>query len=657
MKFKHTLLLLLLALGLGAYLWFFDRKLPSTHETARAGNLLVELDRDEITALLIKNPESKIDLRKDKDDRWQLVEPVQDRADAGPAGVVTQLLTTLDSLRYESVIDEKSEGVEKDFAKKAGVADATTKIRITREGKPAGEIHVGADTPAGRKAYARLEGDRKIYVLPNDLKTQISRKADEFRDPRASALTPQNITKVELKTGAGEIELQKSKAGHWSLVRPLKARADDAEVNDLISRVTAARVDQFAPDASNLAAFGLDEPRATVTLTAEGASAPEVFRIGGNPTDPKDPREKEKTWVQLSTRPSVMLVPRNVEQLLATQPNGLRDKHLVRIASEASTDIIDRITIEPAGREKIVIMRKADGTWVRKTADKEVAVNAAIPSRLLADFQSQKVTRFIEGAADLKEFGLDQPQLRITFSSYASENTAESAAGDQPIASVHFGKVEGDHGYAKLDDEPFVVAIPKTLLEGIPTDPTELQSLDIYEFRPDEIAALEVTPQGRPALSIDRDKDGRWKLAKGDGKVDQNNAASLAGTLARLRAVRWVGQPKPEHGLDKPSLVIRFTAAQGDRKTTGALTVGTATQEEFWPATADGLPGVFLISKPDQSALAASLLEKSAQPAATQPAPPAASTPAPMPAPDPAGADSPAKRPEAPLPAAPAPAQ
>ena len=58
--------------------------------------------------------------------------------------------------------------------------------------------------------------------------------------------------------------------------------------------------------------------------------------------------------------------------------------------------------------------------------------------------------------------------VRITLSSYASENTPESNAGEKEIATVLLGRVENGEIYAKLEEEPFVVSIDKGILDYLP---------------------------------------------------------------------------------------------------------------------------------------------------------------------------------------------
>ena len=121
------------------------------------------------------------------------------------------------------------------------------------------------------------------------------------------------------------------------------------------------------------------------------------------------------------------------------------------------------------------------------------------------------------------------------------------------------------------------------------------------------MVSFEITRAGQPTLAFERDKDKKWKLAKGDGTVSQGAANSLVNTLANLRAVRWAGATSAAtQGLEKPNVVIHFTLAD---KKSGKLTVGLNTPEELWNATLDGKTGTFLLSKPDFDALNSALIE------------------------------------------------
>jgi hypothetical protein len=79
----------------------------------------------------------------------------------------------------------------------------------------------------------------------------------------------------------------------------------------------------------------------------------------------------------------------------------------------------------------------------------------------------------------------------------------------------------------------------------------------------------------------------------------------MAGTLATLRAVDWVGATKPDQWLDKPLVTITFTTAG---KQANTVKIGAPTGDDYWNADATGFNGTFLISKSDHDALTADVL-------------------------------------------------
>ncbi len=523
--------------------------------------------------------------------------PLKDHADAM---AVNELFTDAENLKSDEAIPTDKQG--KDLLKDFGLTNSETRLTFTGGDKPV-ELVFGKDAAVEGKIYVRLEDSKTAHVIGNDLKNQISKKADDFRDHKLTDLLTTQVDKVVLKTGTGEIELDR-KDQHWSLAKPFKARGNDQKVNDLISQAANAQVSSFIADSSDLAKYGLQEPRGSVAFTSEGSKEPVVLQIGQALE-----KDKEKIYVKLSTRDAVIVVTKTVETLLDTTPASVRDRNLIRV----SADIVDRITIDSPGKERIVLARKGE-SWVRKVDGKDVPINIAAASRLLNTLENEPVTEFMSDVAtDLPKFGLDQPQETITLSSFASENTAETKAGEKPIVTILFGKIEeGQSIYVKLDDEPFVVSVPKTLLEVAMTDPLQWQDLVIFKNKPEDITRVEVTHEGGPTLSFEHDKDKNWVLAKGDGKVNQTDLESMINTLATLRAVRWAGATAPQQGLAQPKTVVSFKTASGD----GKLLLGAKTEDLLTYASAEGLTGTFALSEPDVTAFqAAPLIAPAAPPA------------------------------------------
>ncbi len=634
MKTRNTLVLLVLLAGLFAYLKWVDPKFEGTDARNEKKGRPVQIDRDSVTAVTIRNSEGSLQLTRAADGNWLIETPVKDRADSL---AISTLFTSLESLRMDAVPAGKG-GTMADY----GLTKGDVSIKVN--GKNPAELLIGKETAVEGKVYMRVEGKDVAYVAAKDLRDQAMKGVSDWRDRKLSDLTAAQVNKLTMKTAKGEFAVEKT-AGHWSLTKPFKGRADDQKVTDLISNATTPRIEDFVADAKDLGAFGLSEPRATITFQAEGVKEPVVLQIGSakksaKPEEKKDgdakapttpPLPPQPVYVKLSTRDGVFTVPAAIESLIGTTPGDLRDQNLMRV----QTDMVDRITLEAPGRGKVVLGRKGE-EWVRKADQQpDVPVNGGAANKLLSDLTTLKVTRFVaDVAGDLKEYGLDAPVATVTLSSYSTEGTPETKPGEHPLAKLMLGKFEGDAGYAKLDDEPFIVAVPASLLESIWTDPLQWQDVKIQELKSEEVVSFEITRAGQPTLAFERDKDKKWKLAKGNGTVSQGAADSLVNTLANLRAVRWAGATNAAaQGLDKPNVTITFTLAD---KKTGKLTVGSNTPDEMWNATLDGKTGTFLLSKPDFDALNAALIETPppAPGAANAPAnpattPPAAAPPAP----------------------------
>jgi len=645
MKTKHTLILLVLAGAAFAYVWFVENTRPTSDAARENAGLVCEFERNDIDAITIRNATGIIELRK-RDGHWFMDAPVKDHADEL---AITQLFTTCEKLRSDTSLGDTKEN--RDKWKEWGVTKGDIAVKFSGA-KIAQEIIVGKDTVYDGKSYARAEGSKVVHVIRNTLKNDLGKNTEFYRDKRLADLTPAQVSRLVIKSAKGEFELEK-KGSHWSLVRPLKARADDQKITDLIACAMTARIEEFVSEAKDLGSFGLTEPRTTLTFTAEGVKEPVVLQIGAAKQEKKVEEPKKPTpapapafvYVKLSTREGVVTVPASIESLINAQPNDLRDQNLMRVQS----DMVDRITIEAPGKEKIILSRNAE-SWVRKQEGKsDVPANSGAANKLLNDLVSTKVARFVaDMASELKGFGLDQPQATVTLSSYSTEGTPESKPGDKPIVKILLGKFEGDAGYAKLDDEPFIVTVPKTVLDGVWTDSLQWQDLKILDLKKENIVGLEITRAGQPTLNLALNKEKGWKLAKGDSVVSQNAAQSLVNTLASLRAVRWVGATDVmKHGFEKPNLVISYALAD---KKNGKITIGGNTAEELWLSSIEGKAGTFLMSKPDFDALNAALIETAKPTAnAVKPGEPAVASP-PVSITTPPAAIEPAKVTDAPKP-------
>jgi len=596
MNWRTTLILAVVVLGVFAYLRFFEMKQPSTEEARRQAQNVVNFDRSKVDGIIIQNGDEKIEIRR-RDNKWRLETPIKDQADGA---LVENLLSDLETWQKEGTIPAKDIEADKSKLNEYGLNRPKLKLKLIGADRPP-EILFGKDAALEGRMYVRFENSKETFLARQSVKKDIDKKAEEFRDKKLTDVTTAQVRRIALKTPAGEMELEK-KDEHWDIVKPLRARADDEKVGDLIAQITTARIQQFvADDHGDLRPYGLAEPRGSITLFSqqgrkdqkvEIADSIKVFgqedkgqmlQIGGVPE-----KEKEQVYVRFAPRGAVYTLPKKIEEALNTKPADLRDYHLVRI----DTNVLDRITIDVPGKGKTVLARK-DGNWTIANQNNTAADSGAV-RRLIDTLQNERVTKFVEDvASNLPKYGLDKPRLQLTFSSFASENTAETKAGEQPFATLAFGKEDGDNVYARLTDEPFVVAARRGLVDQIPADPLQWQELSIFKFKPDQIHRVSITTDKE--LSLERGENNQWHWLNGTGQIDGTNVQSLLNTLSSLHAVRWLGATKPQDGLEKPQLTLAFTTSP-DNKASHRLIIGARANDGTWCAHVDGREGTFVIT-------------------------------------------------------------
>lgn len=610
MKAKTTLILLVLTGLLFGYMYFYEKKLPSSEQAQRQAQNVVNISPDKIEGMIIQNGDDKIELRR-YDKKWRLESPIKDQADAG---LIDTALSEVESWQKEATISPKEMEADKNRLTEYGLNKPKLRLKLIGPEAPP-EILFGKDAALENRMYVRFDNSKETCLVSQAVRKAIDKKPDDFRDKKLTDLNTTQVTRLIVKSPAGEMELEK-KSDHWNLLRPLRARGDDQKIGDLIAQITTARIQQFvADDRGDLHPYGLAEPRGSVTLFGDDAKQGQMLQVGAVPE-----KQKDQVYVRFASRGFVYTLPKKVQDVLNAKPDDLRDRHLARI----DTNILDRLTIEAPGKAKTVLARKGE-TWSIANHN-NIAANSAEVRRLIDAISDEQVTRFVEDvASDLPKYGLDKPSLQLTFSSFASENTAESKAGENPFLTISFGKTEAETVYARLGDEPFILAVRRSLVEKILTDPLSWQDLPVFNFKPGDIHRLNVKTDKEQALL--RGPNNQWNWASGGGQVNQTNVQSLLNTLATLHAVRWAGATAPSHGFDKPQLTITFTTSTDD-KAVHKLAVGAPASNGMWFARVDERDGAFILNNPDLNALKLPLAQAPAPtPAPSASAPSASPTP------------------------------
>jgi hypothetical protein len=275
------------------------------------------------------------------------------------------------------------------------------------------------------------------------------KKSAEEETKALFPVKPDDVTSLVLKSGDQEIRFEK-RGGTWEILHPVRTGVDSFALSRLLNRLTGLKSLRLITESpKDLSEFGLHQPE--VTMTFRAGDQENTLLIGYI-----SPIEKGY-YVAKGGDGKVYFISGDEKKALDRPLLELRDKKLFTL----KTDLVRRVIIERKGERWV--LDKKEGKWIFEghedlKIDPE-KVEVFVRPTLWAEAQSFEK----EDAADLKSYGLDAPQARVSLSD--EERTEEISYGNAAPPDRLFAMVKG---------KPQVVTVRKRLLDDLPQTKEDL---------------------------------------------------------------------------------------------------------------------------------------------------------------------------------------
>ncbi len=397
MRPRNTIIALILLAVVGGYAYFNASQKPGEQT-----NKLFKLKADDITAITLKYPDREIGLAKESG-KWSLVKPIKADADLN---AVRTLAETIAGCEVKKTVDEKPASLDP-----FGLARPEVVVAVVAEGQPTlPGIEVGKTTPVGFSAYIKTTDKPAVMLTTSAFPPGVKKTVEDLRDHELVKFKADDARKIILeRDDGGAVELDKDRE-RWTIVKPAKYEADQAVVEKLLSGLTGARIEEFADDKpDNLARFGLDKPRLTVSIFTGKEGARQSILLGAGQTE----AEKDAVYVKRGESAPVY----TVHTWLFTDTNktllDLRDKTV--IAFEPSQVGLLKVS---ADQKSFELERLAGGKWQVVEGGTKTAADLPKVQQFLNKLQNLKAQSIAEDPmSDAKKFGLDAPAGELTLNS------------------------------------------------------------------------------------------------------------------------------------------------------------------------------------------------------------------------------------------------
>jgi hypothetical protein len=346
MNFRTTIILLILLLGVGAYI-LFTGPAPSSTETKTNPTRLLDIASNDVSKLVITPADgSPIVLERStltnttptigpaRSD-WKITTPVEAYADAMKVSDLIDGIVTATSTSQINIGNSAADyGLDHpQFTVELGAGPKSAKLFIGRQEK------------AGNELYVQVDGKNVAEVIAADLLDKLDTTADKLRQPRLLDADVNIANWISIARPSDALTLEKS-GGQWQMTvattqpaaHPTTLPAEQSVVGDLVSALNNAQANSFG-DASSDAKLLIGTPQATVYISDQKPSTQpsalaETIEFGS-----PDSLLGKNVWVRVTPPGVLATIPKETMDSVLKGSLDLRDRNVVQVASSEITRI------------------------------------------------------------------------------------------------------------------------------------------------------------------------------------------------------------------------------------------------------------------------------------------------------------------------------
>ena len=437
---RSTIALVVVLIGLGAYIYFVTWKRPEGGTTAaKQEKVFASLQADKVVELKVKAESGEVTALKKDAERWQVVAPISARASESDVIAITSALTSLELTRVieDAPTDLKQYGLD------------TAKVEVefkSGDGKSSGRLLLGDKTATGGGLYARRNDEPRVFLVAAYQQSTFSKSTFDLRDKALISFQRDKLEGMDVSVDGKTLEFAKA-GSEWKLTKPLEARADFSAVEGLVGRLETAQIKSVAADEvapSDLKKYGLDKPAASVTLKVGSARA--TLLVGGTGGD------NNTVFARDTSKSAVVTIDSSLGNDLKKGVDDYRRKDVFEFRAFNANHVELTRNGQAVAFERVKGQGDAGDKW-RRVNPNAGDVDKQKMETFLASLADVRITSFVESTA---KTGLDSPALVVDVK-FDDGKKQERVSFGQSGSDVYVAR-PGDPGAGKIEAERFTEA-------------------------------------------------------------------------------------------------------------------------------------------------------------------------------------------------------
>ena len=550
MKFRNTLILLIIVLVLLAFVYIFEIRKPeeSNGEDKSLGKLLslVKEDVNKVELAYSDPNYERIVCSKDDAGEWQIEQPLKAKADQ-------KLMDRLISGTMDKNIQQTLK--EAEDISEYGLDNPRVTATFHLQDGTFRTIMLGDTVPTGNYTYIKQKSVPDISLVPASIADDLTKFASDLRDRTVIALDKSAIRKIQLKyADRGNIVCQKTET-EWNLLEPIVAKGEKGAIEKIISDLTDLKVDRFTTEeAEDVSIYGLSQPQIEAIVSLEDGTEKSLL-IGRE--------ENGAVYVKRALDKAIYSVNAEIIDKLKKEAVDLRDRTVVAF----DRDLVEKLELKSSGRSVVMEKKqeeskagfiKPEEFWEITKPD-VVKADKSTVDEILKELDELKVDEFAsDDPEDLGIYGLIQPQIQVVI----------SAKGSEP-ETLLVGKKTGESVYVKTASEQPVYLVDAGIVDDLGKGMLDLRDKEVLDFMQGDVKRLELKRKDKTIVCIKQERD--WRIIEPvKQKAENYKVDGILSKIDEMKTEKFVAEEASqlsEYGLDQPDVEVTLTFK--DDKTVG----------------------------------------------------------------------------------------
>lgn len=353
MKWRHSLVYLLILALLGGYYYYFEVvKKREKDEAQRAKNRLFSLGVEAVDEVILEGKDRPVVHLAKKDGAWVLERPVKTEADQS---VVDTLVHSLTQLEKSREVDEAA----KDMGL-YGLTDPALVVRF-RSGETWHRVRIGSKNPTGESQYAAKGDESAVFLLAAGSVNALSKGPEELRRRDLVTFEDGEVHSLTVSWADGHrlvLARDEKNKDEWRCADEPERRVKRTKVDKVLNQIRWARAKTFLEQpAEDSQVWVSGRPDVQIVVQGTDGSQREL-KIGRKNGEPE-------SYVAWSSQMSSLVTVDG--SLLEDIPKTARDVEDRSVAALDSKNVT-RVQYRLQG-EKGELVLQDDGKWAHVGAD------------------------------------------------------------------------------------------------------------------------------------------------------------------------------------------------------------------------------------------------------------------------------------------------